>query len=120
MVPERSGPSDGPSLAARVASLLLGCWLFASTFLWPHASSAGFNTWLSGFLIASAATVAIYVPRTRFVNTAIALWLVVAATTFDHLAGLTLWNNLAVAVAVFLLSLVGPRRRVPAAERAPA
>jgi hypothetical protein len=46
------------------------------------------------------------VPNTRFLNTAFAVWLFSATQFIHHATMATLWNNLIVAIVVFLFSLM--------------
>jgi hypothetical protein len=94
--------------AARWVSLVLGCWLLVSAFLWPHARSAQTDTWLTGMLIASFAALALALPAARRVNTLLAAWLVVSTLVLAHTDTPTLINNGLIAIAVFGLSLIAP------------
>jgi hypothetical protein len=93
---------------ARWLSVVLGGWLFVSTFLWPHSRPAETNTWMLGMLIATFAVLAAAVPSLRRLNSLAAVWLFVATLVTAHDDPATLLNNGLVAIAVFSLSLVGP------------
>lgn len=92
---------------ARWVNLVLGTWLFFSAFLWPHARTQT-ETWMLGALIAIFAVLASALPAVRRLNSFAALWLLVS--TLAHARGdrATLLNNCLVAIAVFVVSLVGP------------
>jgi hypothetical protein len=94
-------------------SLLIGVWLFVSAFVWPHALGERTNTWILGVLIAAVSLLAMSVPRVRFLNTVLAIWLFFATLTIAHHQTGTLWNNLIAAIIVFIMSLL-PTRAVPA------
>ena len=96
--------------------IALGAWLFISTFLWPHGT-ASTNTWIVGLLIAIASLIALRMPWMRWVDTALAIWLFLSTLAMPGATRATLWNNLIVALLVFLVSLVA-RGRVP--DAAPA
>lgn len=91
---------------ARGLSLILGVWLFISAFIWPHTAAEQTNTWIVAILIFAAAAIAMAVPAVRYANTVLAIYLFISSWTMPHQNAGTLWNNLIVAVVVFLLSLV--------------
>ncbi len=86
--------------------IALGAWLFISTFLWPHGTGPAANTWIVGLLIVIASVIALRMPWMRWVDTALAIWLFLSTLAMSGATRGTLWNNLIVAVLVFLVSLV--------------
>lgn len=55
----------------------------------------------------AVALYAIFMPAARWLNTALAAWLFVSTLTlFDDVPAVAVWNNLIVAVAVFVASLL--------------
>lgn len=86
--------------------IALGAWLFISAFLWPHATASAANAWIVGLLIAIASLIALRMPWMRWVDTALAVWLFLSTLVMSDATRGTLWNNLIVAVLVFLVSLV--------------
>ncbi len=48
-----------PTRAPRVANVIVGSWLFASTFVWPHTSSQMINLCVIGALSVVVALAAI-------------------------------------------------------------
>ncbi len=106
---------------ARWVNLALGVWLFFSAFIWAHTDASRTNTWIVGLLIAAAAVGAFFWSPARYINTALSVWLFFSTLVIEHVSAASLWNNLIVAVAVFIFSLIPsrfeawrPRRRVPA------
>lgn len=91
---------------ARYLNVLIGAWLFISAFAWRHPVHLRQDSWIVGFLIFVTALIAIGAPAFRWVNTVLALWLFFSTLAFRHTSSATLWNNLIIAVVVFLLSLV--------------
>lgn len=85
---------------------MFGIWLLISAFLWPHSASAETNTWIVGASIAIVAAWALFTPRVRWVNTLLASWLGLSTLFIYHLTIGTLWNNLAVAIIVFVSSMI--------------
>ena len=90
----------------RWVNLVAGIWLFISAFAWPHAEAAQTNTWIVGVLIAIASIWAMFAPAVRFANTIFAIYLFVSAFGFFHENAGTIWNNVIVAVIVFVVSLM--------------
>ncbi len=107
-------------LAPRVASTLLGCWLFASVFLWPHNGADGFDALITGILVVTVAPIAIWTPALRLGNAYLAIWLFVTTLFFRHETLLTPFNDVLVSVAILLLALVPgrPRPWTPSVRRA--
>jgi hypothetical protein len=105
-IPARPGsplaPYDGP----RWIPIALGAWLFLSAFLWPHSTGSAINSWIVGLLIVIAGLVALRMPWMRWVDTALAVWLFLSTLAIPDASRGTLWNNLIVAILVFLASLV--------------
>jgi hypothetical protein len=101
---------------ARVINVLLGIWLFISAFVWAHTNAQMTNTWILGVLCVIFAFIAMSVPAARYLNTALAIWLFISAFALPTIGPGTVWNNVLVAIAIFLVSLVpndtGMGRRV--------
>ena len=103
---------DPPPVTARPdhwpgwITIALGTWLFISAFLWPHGAASAANTWIVGLLIAVASLVALRMAWMRWVVTALAIWLFLSTLAMASATRGTVWNNLIVAVLVFVASLV--------------
>src|SRR5690348_2294262 len=93
-------------MSARFVTVLLGVWLFISAFAWPHAPEQLTNTWICGVVCVVAALVAVGWSPGRYFNTLLALWLLISAWVLPTHEVLTVWNNVAVAIAMLVLSLV--------------
>jgi len=114
----RIAPRMQTATGARWLSLALGVWLFISAFAWPHSAVSRTNTWIVGVIIAVVAAIAQAMPVVRWVNTAASVWLFIATLAVTHATYATMWNNLIVAVLVFLLSFVrGEPARTPVGNR---
>ncbi len=100
---------------ARGANVVLGVWLFISAFIWPHSSAQMTNTWILGVLCVIFALVAMAVPWVRYLNTLLAIWLFISAWALPSVSPGTIWNNVLVAIAIFIVSLVpsGPTATAP-------
>jgi len=93
----------------RVVNIIAGVWLFISAFIWPHTSAQRLNTWIIGALFVVFAAIAMSDARVRFVNTVLAVWLFFFTLAAPHMSSGTLWNNVIIAVIVFVLSLIPAR-----------
>jgi hypothetical protein len=93
-------------------SLSLGGWLFVSRFAWAHSESQFANTWLVSVVYTSLAVAAVGLPRVRYLNLIVALWLLVSVWILPRAADATLWNNLSVALGMIGLAVVGLRSAV--------
>lgn len=96
---------------ARIANVLLGGWLFLSTFVWLHSSAQTANAWVVGAAVAVIALIAMAVPKARYFNTALAIWLLISAFALPTENGSTVWNSVIVAILIFAFSLVPQRVR---------
>lgn len=103
--------------SARIVNVVLGAWLFISAFAWPHSAAQMTNTWILAVAIVVVAFLGTRTPQMRFVNTAVSVWLVISAFVLPRLAIGTVWNNVLVGIAVFVVSLVGSYGRMTAAPR---
>lgn len=104
-------------MPARTLGFVLSLWLFFSAFAWPRSSASFTNAWVVGLLAAVFSVAGMSKPRARFVDTALSAWLLASAFVLPHRSPVSFWNDVAVAVLMFLLSLVpgtmyATRRRV--------
>lgn len=90
----------------RVLNVILGIWLFVSAFIWPHTAAEMTNTWILGVLCVVFAVIAMAVPQARYLNTALAIWLFISAWALPTVSAGTVWNNVLVAIAIFVASLI--------------
>ena len=98
---------DKRGAIARILNFTLGAWLIISAFAWPHSAEQQANTWILGVLSAAFAMIALVAaPKVRLLNTLVALWLLISAFALPSISTATVWNNVIVAMAMFLLSLV--------------
>jgi hypothetical protein len=99
--------SRDPYLWARIVNFFIGVWLFISAFVWPHTASSMTNTWILGVLIAVFALIGMAQPSARWLNTLASIWLFFSTLSIFHSNQATVWNNVIVAIVVFVLSFVG-------------
>lgn len=95
------------AMPARIINILLGAWLFISAFAWGHTPAQFNNAWIVGLLVAGFAAAATRVDWARYVNAILAVWLFLSTWILATTAAATAWNNFIVAVAIFLVSLIG-------------
>jgi hypothetical protein len=91
--------------SARWLNVALGVWLFISAFAWRHTSGARADTWILGILITVFAAGALARPQLRWVTALLAIWLFISSFAM-HMRHAALWNNVIVAVIVFIASLI--------------
>ena len=102
---------------ARVASLLSGLWLIASSWVWRHFAASRLNTWLVGALIASVALLALRKPALRWLNVLSGAWLALSTLFIIRpVRPATEWNNLLVAVVVLGCASLSHRGAVTTIE----
>jgi hypothetical protein len=90
---------------ARLITIALGVWLLLSAFIWPHTPSQFSNAWMVGLLIAAFGAISLRVEGGRYGCTVLAIWLFFSNWILPTEYEATAWNNIIVAVAVFVASL---------------
>jgi hypothetical protein len=94
-------------MVTRVMDVVLGVWLCASAFAWPHGAFQFINAAVIGAAIAIDAGAALAGhDRTRYGNRALAVWLFLSNLILPGTSLPTAWNHALIAVMVFLLSMV--------------
>jgi hypothetical protein len=101
------------SQLARLANLVLGTWLVLSNFVWRHSLLEQTNAWFVGLLCFTFAVLALGSPRARLLNRALSVWLFISALVFPSANPITRWNNAAIAIAIFAVSLVPSGQQKP-------
>jgi hypothetical protein len=91
----------------RFLNIALGGWLYFSATLWHHTFAQFNNARMVGALVMACSALALLVPLARCVNTVLAMWLFFAAFALPALDARPMYNALALAVAIFVLSLAG-------------
>ena len=103
---------------ARIGELLLGLWLFSAAFLWHHPFVQKENMWILGLCVMLVAAVGCIWSTARFVNAAIAVWLIAAVFALPRMeAGGTL-SNVITALVLVGVSLV-PTSAGPVVKQRP-
>jgi len=85
---------------------VLGAWLVASTYLWPHTPAEQGQNLFVGFVAFAFALGAVLQPSLRVLNTISAVWLFAGTLILQHAVHATLWHNVALAWLFFAMSVV--------------
>jgi hypothetical protein len=93
-------------MPARVINILLGIWLFISTFLWRHHPDQVMNAWACGLITVALAAIAISQPVVRYLNAAVGLWIFLSAWVVPSLSRATIWTDALTGVAIFAFAMV--------------
>ena len=91
---------------AAIIDILVGLWIFMSSFAWQHTVPEFVNTLLCGSFAIFFGIGALADRRVRYLEMTLALWLFLST----HLLAVgkeTLWNNTICAVALFVAGLMG-------------
>ncbi len=93
-------------MEVRILNVMAGIWLFVSAFVWDHASAQRINTATVGVLSTAIAVTAMRIPRFRWLNTLLSAWLFASALILPRHGEFVLWNNMLVAVTIFVAAAV--------------
>lgn len=94
----------------RVAVVALSIWVLFSGNAWPHNHANRINNAAVGAALFLFGAISIRHEWARYVTLAMGLWLFAFTAFISHDSGVTFWNDAMVALAVFILSLVGGER----------
>jgi hypothetical protein len=96
----------------RTAMIILGVWLFASAFLWPHAPEQRLNAAVVGAAVVAIEIAALEAwPWIFVVDVALSIWLFVALWVLPGTTAGLMVNNMLVAVLMFGFSVIPPTER---------
>ena len=93
-------------MPARTLNLMAAVWLFFSAFPWARTSADFSNAWLVGLFSAVFAVAAMRRERARFVNAALAAWLLASTAVLPHRSSTARWNDVIVGALMLGLALV--------------
>lgn len=94
----------------RTVIIMAAAWVLFAGYLWPHTRGDLINNWIVGVGLIVFGTLAYGRTWARYVTAALAIWLFAFSALTDRAAPGTFWNNAMVAVLVFILSMVGPKK----------
>ncbi len=107
-------------MEVRILNVLLGIWLFVSAFVWEHATAQRVNSLVLGVVCTVAAVLALRLRPARWVNMALAAWLFLSVIVLPRSGSFGMWNNLLVAVCMFIVAGVPGYDELVRERRAPA
>ena len=99
----------------RIAIVLLSSWVLFSGNAWPHTRANQLNNTIVGTGLFLFGILSIRREWARYVTLALGVWLFAFTVLVSGTSSVTFWNDAMVALAVFVLSLVGgehPRRAI--------
>jgi hypothetical protein len=91
---------------ATLVNVAMGVWLILSAFAWEHGDAQKTNTWICGLLTVVFSLSAFADPMIKYLNTLLAVWLLVSSWSLPTVSLGTFWNNGIVAIVIFCASLV--------------
>src|SRR5207247_9235375 len=91
-------------MRARILNALLGVWLVASAYLWPHHRGEFLNAWITGVAMIVFAFIGMRRRGARWADAALALWLFSSMFIFPYAAGMSVLNHILVAMVVLVVS----------------
>jgi len=94
----------------RVVVVVLSIWVLFSGNAWPHNHPNQINNAAVGAGLFLFGAVSIRHEWARYVTLALGIWLFAFTAFIIPDSRMTFWNNAMVALAVFILSLVGGER----------
>ena len=94
----------------RTVIIMASAWVLFAGYMWPHTRANLINNWIVGVGLAVFGVVAYRRPWARYVTAALAIWLFAFSALNERTHPGTFWNNAMVAVLVFILSMLGPRK----------
>jgi hypothetical protein len=95
----------------RIAVVVLGVWVMFSTNAWALTRPSQINNAIVGAGLFFFGVISIGHEWARYVTLALGIWLFAFAAFVSRGSAVTFWNDAMVALAVFILSLVGGTRR---------
>ena len=107
-------------MIALVLNLAIAAWLVVSAYVMPQSTATLWNELIVAAVVAGIAFLAFATPGwpgLHYLNTAVAFWLLVAVFVLPHVAGPTVLNEVFLALALALVSLISPHRRRGEASR---
>jgi hypothetical protein len=104
-------------MTARIFNVLLGTWLFVSAFAWPHTSPQAAVAIFGGAATVALAILTIYNGYARYLNAAVAVVVFMVSLLAPSPKDATVWHNCIMAVALLASSLMGGDRQDIRIER---
>ena len=99
---------DRQWIALRGLNVAVGGWVLASAFLWPHQGPEQVNAIIVGAGCAVSALLAIWLPRFRYLNAALGLWLFCSWVPLAPARMGTVYNDWVFGIFMLLVALGVP------------
>jgi hypothetical protein len=93
-------------MTIRIFNALIGIWLFASAFMWPHAHAQFVVTVVAAILTFTLAILAMYTGAAHYLNALVGVLLFLSALMLPTLTRTTTWHNAVIAIAIFVAALI--------------
>jgi hypothetical protein len=103
-------------MATLLINLAAAGWLFVAAFVLPYSAVTAWNAMVVAALVAAVALLAysaIGRPGTRWLISLLAVWLLVQTMLLPHVSLASVFNDVAVAAVLGLVSFVAPPRWRP-------
>jgi hypothetical protein len=92
--------------SARALNLFLALWLVFSLVVWPHSEVHTVNALIVATLVGLVAFAGSVIPKMRFANVALGLWLVLSVWLLPAGGVNTLINSLLVGFGILVTALI--------------
>lgn len=93
-------------MVIRLFHALIGIWLFATGFMWPHTPAQKAVTTVAGIVTFVLAILSIFTPVARYLNACVAILLfVISLMALPAVSLATLGSNTVVAIVILVVSL---------------
>jgi hypothetical protein len=104
-------------MTARILNVLLGTWLFLSSFAWPHTTVQRYAAMICGALTVVFSLFTIYNPGVRYMTAALAVVLFVETLTIGRPHSMPFWHDAVISIAIFVAALMDKGRAGARRER---
>ena len=93
-------------MTARIFNVLIGTWLFLSSFAWPHSTVQRYAAMICGALTILFSLFTIYNPGVRYLTAVMAVVLFVETLMTGRPPSMSFWHDAVIAIAIFVAALV--------------
>ncbi|HXU00470.1 MAG TPA: hypothetical protein VN903_05730 [Polyangia bacterium] len=104
-------------MTARIFNVLIGTWLFLSSFAWPHTTAQRYAAMICGALTVLFSLFTVYNPGIRYMTAVVAVVLFVETLTLVRPGTMTFWHDAVIAIAIFFGALLDKGRAGVRRER---
>jgi hypothetical protein len=101
-------------IAIQGMNVAIGIWFILTPAIWAHNPAEAWNARIAGAVCALVALVSMVVPRVRFLNTLLALWIFASWLILPVARMGTVYSDWVFGIFMLLVSLTPPPRPVEA------